>query len=231
MHLLNYLGLSFPLGIAGLDPAPALIAALYLAHNSGRRGRRDIHLFGLALILGTAAWGLLLTALVGEKIQRIPWLDIIHWLLHAGWITVALKVVAGLALVGYGIYAWRKKNKPKPEEDQEKSAKGLAVFVIVFIAIVTTDVPFAAYIGISGDKPFWAQVLAFLLWSIIALMPLPPLLLAMLADKDRRFIDVLHRIQQKISPIFAWGVPVICLLLGFSLLLDVVVVGLFALFS
>lgn len=230
MHLLDYFALAFPLGLAGLDPAPALIAAIYLAHHSGRRGRRDIYIFGLALILGTTAWGLILTALFGQKIQEVPWLEMLHWVLHAGWITVLIKTVLGLALVGYGLYAWRKKKQPN-DEGKEKTGKGLFLFVLAFIAIVTTDVPFAAYIGMSGDKPFWAQTTALLLWSLIALLPLPPLLLAMALGKDGGFIAVLQKIQKKVAPLVAWGVPVLCLLLGFSLLLDVVVVGLFHLFT
>ena len=229
MSLASYLGLSFPLGLAGLDPAPALIAALYLAHRPGRR--RDVYLFGLIITVGTAVWGLLLTALAGTKIQHIPWTEIIHWLLNAGWITLLLKAAIGLCLVGYALYARKNRKSPRLKETKEKSTRGLFFFVLAFLALVTTDIPFAAYIGLSGNQPFWAQVLAFTSWSLIALMPLPPLLLAMAFGQDRWFIGILEKLQQKIKPLITWGIPALCLLLGCSLLLDVLGQGIFQLFT
>lgn len=192
MNELQFFGVASGLGIGGFDPAPALIAAVYMAARSSAPGRgpakarRDVLLFGAVLILGTALWGILLSRLLGEHLAEIPW----HSLLRAGaWAAGAEVIVAAVGL-GYAGYRWAHRNDPPEEKDQKnRSLTGLLVVALGFVALVTADVPFVVTIGLSSHHPPWIVVPAFIVWAIISQVPLFILCVAVLFNRHGRVAE------------------------------------------
>lgn len=236
----HYFSLLLPLGLAGFDPAPVLLAALFLTRHPDPAGRRTVAWFCALIVGGTALWGVFLSRLFGEQIQRIPWHSMWHWVLHAGAITVAIKLVLAFALLGYGMYALIKKTRRGAEERAENSVKSeskkagsrraLLLFGVSFILVITTDIPFAAFVGVSGHQPLWAQVLGMLGWSLISQLPLLALLFAMVTGRDRWFTQLLQRAQARISGVLSAGIPLLCFIFAAALLSDVLLFPLVHLF-
>lgn len=221
MSTSSFLGLLFPLGLGGFDPAPALIAAVYLSGGGGGSAlasrRRGVLLFGLLLIGGTALWGLALTALVGASIAQIPWVDIVHLVLDAGVWTALGKGLLAVGLVAFGVYKLRSKSSP---ETKNRGLWGLLLVGLGFIAIVTADLPFIATVTLAADQPLWASTLAFILWSLISQAPLFLLCLAVLLHRDAVFTVWLNRAWSRVAPLVGLTVGVLCLGAGISLGID-----------
>ncbi len=220
MSTSSFLGLLFPLGLGGFDPAPALIAAVYLSGGGGSAlasRRRGVLLFGLILMGGTAAWGIALTALVGASIAQIPWADIVHLALDAGVWTALGKGLLALGLVAFGVYKLR--SKPSPET-KNRGLWGLLLVALGFIAIVTADLPFIATVVLAAEQSLWTSTLAFILWSFISQSPLFLLCLAVLLHRDAVFTVWLNRAWSRVAPLVGLTVAVLCLGAGISLGID-----------
>lgn len=185
------------LGIGGFDPAPALIAAVFMAARpSGtppaiRTVRRDVLWFGLLLIGGTAAWGIGLSRLLGERLAGVPW----HGLLRAGGWAAGIELAVAVLGLCFAGYRWAHRSDP-PQEEKARSRAGLMLVAVGFVALVTADMPFVITIGLSSHQPLWAVVPAFIMWAIISQVPLFILCVAVLFNKHRRVSSVIGR---------AWG--------------------------
>jgi hypothetical protein len=96
------------LGLAGLDPAGALVAAGALA--GGARGRH-VAAYGLVSLLGTVALGTALSLVVGPRVSAVDW-GALATSTGAGLVEVTL----GLGLVAWGAARARRPatRAPKP---------------------------------------------------------------------------------------------------------------------
>ncbi|HCN39804.1 hypothetical protein [Rothia sp. (in: high G+C Gram-positive bacteria)] len=218
MQLGGFLAAMIPLGLGGFDIAPALIAAVFLA-NRAVGSRRHVLIFGATLLGGTVLWGLLLATALHPMLKQINWHQLLQTVLHAGWCTVALKLVLILTCIGYGIYAL---NRSTPE-DGTRTSRGLTSLLLIaagFIAIVTTDPPFLAAIVLSADQPLWAVALALCLWTLISQLPLAVLCGAILMRQDARFTRWLTAVWQKTGPLFRRWLAISAICVGLVLALD-----------
>lgn len=228
MELSHYFSLVVPLGLAGFDPAPLFVALYYLAKHGDHAGRRTVLGFGLLILLGTVAWGLLLSLVFGDFISHLPWHEILHAILNAGIWTVLGKLFIAIALLIFGVLRLRKvrargANTPEAEKPaKNRSASGLVVFALVFILVITTDVAFAAYVAASSSQPVWAQSLGLVGWSVISQFPLVFFLLALVAGKEAVFSRGLSFIRKRFGALISYAIPVACIALGMAFVLDVV---------
>lgn len=89
------------LGVIGMDPAGALLAAAALAVGSRTR---DVVVFGLVVLLGTAVVGLVLSLTVGEQLLELDWAA----LLPRGGFRAALEAGGAVGLLGW----WAIRRRP-----------------------------------------------------------------------------------------------------------------------
>jgi hypothetical protein len=206
------------LGLGGLDPAPPLIAAVYMASrpasspHAARRVRRAVLVFGIVLIGGTALWGIALSLLVGERLDAIPW----GHLLRAGAVVAWLEVAAALAGLVYAGYRWRRRDR-EPEAERDRSFAGLLLVAVGFVALVTSDPPFVLATGLSGHQPLWAVVAGMLLWTLVSQAPLALLCGAVMANQHRRAARLIGRAwtaaRRWVNLILPLGVAAVCVLM------------------
>lgn len=246
MHTIGgFLGLMSSLALGGFDPAPALIAGVFLAagaHSAASFSTRRHHvlLFATALIGGTALWGVVLALTVGSQIAAVDFGGIIHAALNAGWWTILGKALIAIVVAGVGWNYWRRKKKAKnpasgevdaraaveqAEKDktkkQTKGLRGLMLTALFFVAIVTTDVPFLAGAIAAGSQPLWANVVGNLLWAIISQLPLVVLCVALAFGRAQAFSEWLQRWWDKVKRWFHGIIPTACALISLSIIIDI----------
>lgn len=221
MSTAAFLGSCLALGLGGFDPAPLLIAAVFMASrpdadaHAAREARRGTLVFGLVLIGGTALWGTVLSRLFGSALAEVPWGAILR---GGAWAAGAEALLGAAALV-WAVLRWRARNRPaQPEKDH--SLRGLVLVALGFVAIVTSDVPFVVAVGLSGHQPLWAVVLGQVLWAVVSQAPLFLLCLAVLAHRHRAMARVVGGWWEAIRPGVRLAVPVLLAVLGLLLLLD-----------
>lgn len=220
MNELQYFGVASGLGLGGFDPAPALIAGVYMATRSSASGftpgktRRDVLLFGSLLILGTALWGALLSSLFGERLAEVPW----HSLLRAGAWAAGIEIALAVGGLVFAWFRWiHRADPPKDTENQNRSLAGLLVVALGFIALVTTDVPYVVMIGLSSHHPAWVVVPAFLSWAIISQVPLFILCVAVLFNRQSKVAQWIGKAwsaaRRWVRTAIPLAIAVVCLLL------------------
>lgn len=225
MDIQHYFSLLVPLGLTGFDPTPLFVGLYYLTRHSDRAGRRTVLIFGAFILLGTAAWGLLLSLVFGSFMQHVPWHAFFHVILHARIWTTLAKLALGLGILLFGLLRLRclQENPAgggaKPAK--ERSAAGLMIFGAIFILIVTADLAFAAFVAASSSQPLWAQGLGLLGWSALSQFPLVFFLLALLAGKEAIFLRWLEALKRRMGPVFRYALPLLCIAVGGALVLDV----------
>lgn len=226
MDLARYFSLVFPLGLAGFDPAPLFVALYFLAKNGNRSGRRTVLGFSLFILLGVTAWGLFLSLVFGDFIARLPWHQIFHAILNAGVWTLLGKLIIGLGLLGYGLFRLYQLRRGTGSETEKpaknRSASGLVVFALIFILVVTADVPFAAFVAASASQPLWAQGVGLVLWSLLSQFPLTFFVIALIAGKEALFSKALAFVRERFGAALRYVLPVLCVALGGAFLLDVI---------
>lgn len=221
MSPLAYLATAAGLSLGGFDPGPLLIAAVFMAARpptdaaAARGVRRSVLAFGLVLLSGTFAWGLVLSLLVGEDLARVPW---VH-LLRTGWWIAALELAAAVALVVWAVLKRRNRNAPE-KPPKNRSAAGLLLVAVGFVAIVTTDPPFIVLVGLSGTQPLWAVVAGHVVWTVISQLPLFLLVLAVLANRHRKVAQVIGGWWDRIRPALGVALPVLAVLAALALAAD-----------
>lgn len=214
------------MGVAGFDPAPLFVALYFLAKNPGPAARRVVVWFCAFCLVGVALWGVTLTRLFGDALTRIPWARFVHALLHAGPWTVVGKLVIACGLLGWGVYAMRKKLAARgveapQKERKNRSARGLFLFAVGFIVVITADMTFAAYVAIASPEPLWAQFLGFQIWSLVAQFPLTIFFVMLLLGREQMFTQALDRLRARWGSKLVLTLPVVAIALGLTLLMDV----------
>ncbi len=176
------------LGVLGFDPAPGLIALAALALGARRR---DIVLFGVLLIGGTAAWGVALTAVAGRAIRRIHWFD-----LAVSPLGLLFETVVAVAIATWSVVVLVRRSRASsgsevastqadPDGSDARAASriasgvvSLSLVALVFVAVVIGDPPFPAAVVASAGRTGGEVVLGFLLWALVSQWPLAVVALA-----------------------------------------------------
>src|ERR687893_70521 len=143
---------AFALGLAGLDPAGALLVAGALA-----AGAREGHvaLFGLVVLVGTVVLGTTLSLTVGPRIAEIDWS-----VFAPGDRSVAfVETLLGVGLVCWGVVRARRPtaHAPKPRSAGGTGPIALVGAGLLFALSAVFDPTFVALMVIAGrDGAFWS---------------------------------------------------------------------------
>ena len=161
---------AFALGLAGLDPAGALLVAGALA-----AGAREGHvaLFGLVVLVGTVVLGTTLSLTVGPRIAEIDWS-----VFAPGDRTVAfVETLLGVGLVCWGVVRARRPtaHAPKPRSARGTGPSALVGAGILFALSAVFDPTFVALTVIAGrDGTFWSAGIAQSVWVLVSQAPPRP---------------------------------------------------------
>ncbi len=187
-------GVGAGLGLLGLDPAGALVAAVALA--AGARDRQVV-VFGLVVLVGTILFGTALTVTVGERLARLDWASLVpHGALRAG-------LEAGSALVLTVWVATRvvRKNTVSEPRVMGAGSTGAAVAGVLFIGTAATDPSFAALVVLAGREASTAGVVvANAAWTLISQAPLFVVILAVLWGRHHAAVSALQRLREQWAP-------------------------------
>ena len=213
--MIELFAIALGLGLAGLDPAGALLAAGALA--AGAR-ERDVAAHGLVALLGTVAFGTALSLTVAPRVAEIDW--------------VALASTPGAALVegvlGLGLLAWGAARawRPATRAPKPRSPRGTGPFALLALAVLSAlmavlDPTFVSLAVIAGrGEPVWSVVAAHAVWIIVSQAPLVALLVAMAGGGHGRFVAWFRSWWEKVRPAIGRLVTGAALLVGAFFLLD-----------
>lgn len=206
---------SLGLGLAGIDPAGALIAIAALA--AGAKDRAVIA-FGLVVLLGTALLGSVLSLVLGTELAQIDWLGLVP----AGRAGAVLELVLGVGLLTWAIVRLTRRavSAPKPRRARAGTT-GLIATGGLFAASAVLDPTFVAVTVLAGRAPSPAAVVvAQLLWVLVSQSPLLFLLVAIAVGGHQRAVDRFTRGWDRIKPGLGMTVTVALLLVGTTLVVD-----------
>lgn len=209
--LLTALGL----GLAGLDPAGALVAAGALG---GGARERHVAAYGLVSLLGTVAFGTALSLILGPRIADIDW-----GALASGPGAAIVETVLGLGLVAWGLARVQRPatRAPKPRSPRGTGLIALVALAILFALSAILDPTFVSLAVIAGQgESFWSVVVAHSVWVLVSQAPLVLLLVAMAGGRHERFVIRFRSWWAKIRPAVGHLVTGAVLLVGAFFLLD-----------
>lgn len=204
------------LGIAGIDPAGALIAVAALA--AGARDR-VVLLFGVIVVLGTALLGTALSLTLGGNLADIDW----SGLAPTGSTFAALELAIGTALLIWGTVRLRAgAHPPKPRRPRTGTA-GLLGAGALLAASAPLDPTFVALTVLAGrgQEPV-GVLLAHLLWILISQAPLVLLLVAVARGGHQRVVDRFQTWWARVQPALRRLVTGAVLLVGMICVIDAV---------
>lgn len=178
----------FLLGLAGFDPAGALII---IAALSMRMSKKQIGLFAATTFIGTVLVGVIVSQVLGtsvtyisEFINNIP--DIVYM-----WIEIAI----GFLLLEWFVERVFFKKKSKEKEEKKESffakylKKGMFIVGVLFAVLALTDPSFLALITLSGhSKNLVEVILANCTWITISQLPIFVLTIAIMLNKHEKII-------------------------------------------
>lgn len=211
-----YLVSTLTSAIAGFDPAPMLIMAAALGVGVRRR-----HIVGATAVLlgGTALWGFSLTQLVGRKLLDIQWHDLVRHGAIAAWIELGL----GLCLAAYTAYRLLRRREDREQDrdsDKPRSAWGLYVTAVVFVAIVILDVPFDLFVAASATQTPPVAGVGWVLWAVISQFPVAILAAVTIAGRQRRVAETMTKWWRTVQPYVSVAVTVVLALAALFLIID-----------
>jgi hypothetical protein len=209
--LLTALGL----GLAGLDPAGALLAVGALG---GGARERHVAAYGLVALLGTAAFGAALSLTVGSRVADIDWVA-----LTDGPVAAVVEAVLGLGLVAWGVARARRPatRAPKPRSTRGTGPAALVAAGALFALSAILDPTFVSLAVVAGrDGAFWSVVAAHSVWVLVSQAPLVVLLVAMAGGAHGRFVAWFRSWWEKVRPAVGRLITGAALLVGAFFLLD-----------
>jgi len=204
------------LGLAGLDPAGALVVAGALA-----AGAREGHaaLFGLVVLVGTVVLGTTLSLTIGPRIAEIDWS-----VFAPGDRTVAfVETLLGVGLVCWGVVRARRPtaHAPKPRSARGTGPVALAAAGTLFALSAVLDPTFVALTVMAGrDGTFWSAVVAHSVWVLVSQAPLVLVLGAMAGGKHKGVVGWFRSLWSRLRPVIGRLVTGAALLVGAFFLLD-----------
>lgn len=214
--LLGSLGIGAGLGLLGLDPAGALVAAVALA--AGARDRQIV-VFGAIVLVGTTLFGAVLTVTVGERLARLDWASLVpHGTLRAG-----LEAGAALVLAGWAAARISGGNAVSEPRTMGAGSAGVVAAAVLFVGTAATDPSFAALVVLAGREGSPGGVLVVnATWTVVSQAPLFLVVLAVLRGRHRAAVDLLQRLRGRWAPRVRAGVTGALGLGALLLLADVV---------
>ena len=213
--MLSLLATAFGLGLAGLDPAGALIAVAALA--AGTR-ERAVLAFGAVVVLGTVLLGAAATLTVGGQLADVDW----SWLLPAGRGGAVLELAVGAALLVFGVLRLRRRpvRSPRPRRNSQGTV-GLLGVGALFAAGAVLDPTFVALVVLAGrGQDVVAVVLAHLLWVLVSQAPLVVVVVAVARGGHHRAVERFRAWWDRAEPTVRRLVTGAVLLAGAVLVVD-----------
>ncbi|UZJ24024.1 hypothetical protein RHODO2019_12640 [Rhodococcus antarcticus] len=203
------------LGLAGMDPAGALVGAATLA--AGAR-RRTVLVYGLVVLGGSAAMGATLSLTVGLRLRSLDLLG----LLPRGGLGALVEVLLGASLLGWA--GWRR--RPAVAGPARAGRSGLVPVLglgLAYASLSLADPTFAAMVVLAGRGQAVVEVvLAHVMWSLTSQLPLVVLLVAVVAGVHDGAVTWFRRGWARVSPVLHRVVTAVLLVAGGLLLADAV---------
>lgn len=202
------------LGLAGLDPAGALIAVGAL--SAGARDRAVL-LYGAIVLAGTALLGTLLSLTLGARLAGVDW----SVLLPAGRTGAVIEVVVGVALLAWAAIRLRGGARAPRTRRARTGSASLSGAGVLFTASAVLDPTFVAVVVLAGrgqDVP--AVVLAHVLWAVVSQAPLVVLLVAVARGAHQRAVEWFRDWWSRMQPVVRGVVTGALVITGAVLVLD-----------
>lgn len=192
--MVGSLGLGAGLGLLGLDPAGALVAAVAIA--AGARDRQIV-VFGAVVLVGTTLFGAALAVTVGERLAQIDWASLVpHGALRAGLEAGAAFVLAAWA----GVRIVRGSAVSEPRAIRTSPA-GVVAGGVLFVGTAATDPTFAALVVLAGrDGSVVGPTVANAAWTLVSQVPLFLVVLAVVLGRHRAAVATLRRLRGQWAP-------------------------------
>lgn len=192
--VLGSLALGAGLGLIGLDPSGALVAAVALA--AGARDR-DVVVFGGIVLVGTIGLGAVLTVTVGERLARFDWTSLVP---EAG-LRAGLEVGAALILAAWAGARIVRGTAATEPRTVGAGTLGLVATGVLFVGTAATDPSFAALVVLAGrEASLSGVVVANATWTAVSQAPLFLLVLAVLRGRHHTTLATLRRLRGRWAP-------------------------------
>lgn len=201
------------LGLAGLDPAGALMAVATLAAGAPRR---TVLAFGLVVLGGSAALGVTLSLTLGVRLRSV---DLLGLLPH-GDLGALIEMVLGLGLLGW-VWWRRRPSLPGAERLGRSRPAPVLGLGVAYAALSLTDPTFAGTVVLAGrGQPVVDVIAAHVVWSLASQLPLVVLLAAVVAGAHDGAVTWFGRWWARVGPVLRHVVTALALLAGVLLLVD-----------
>jgi hypothetical protein len=211
---------AFALGLASLDFTGTLLAVGALA--AGARVRA-ILAFGFFCILGTVAFGTVLSLVVGPRIEGIDWGRLLPHNPTEDLVAACIDIVLGVGLLIWGAVRLRKPDTrpPKPSTPRGLGLLSLAGTGIIFAFAAIADPTFVSLVVIAGRAEHYESILAaHSTWTLVSHAPLVLVLTFALIGQNERVVTWVRTFFARISPLIGRLITVAVFVAGMFLLAD-----------
>jgi hypothetical protein len=211
---------AFALGLASLDITGTLLALGAL--GAGARNRALLA-FGCVSILGTAAFGTMLSLIIGPRISGIDWAALLPHDPTEDRIAAAIEILLGIGLIGWGILRALRPSTtpPKPSAPRGIGLLSLAAVGVPFALAAIFDPTFVSLVVIAGRfEHFWSVAAAQSTWAFVSHAPLILLLAFAIATDHERVVTLFQTWWTRLRPFIFRLVTGAALLVGIAFLLD-----------
>jgi hypothetical protein len=211
---------AFALGLASLDFTGMLLAVGALA--AGARVRALLA-FGFFCILGTVAFGTVLSLVVGPRIEGIDWGRLLPHNPTEDLVVACIDIVLGVGLLIWGVVRLRRPSArpPKPSTPRGLGLLSLAGTGIVFAFAAIADPTFVSLVVIAGRaEHYWSILAAHATWALVSHTPLVLVLTFTLLGQNERVVTWVRTLWGRISPLMGRLITVAVFLAGMFLLVD-----------
>lgn len=185
------------LGVAGVDPAGALLAIAALTRGVAGRA---VLAFAAVVVLGTVALGTTLSLTVGQRLADVEWDEL--GLPGGDTAAVVELAIAAALLVWVGRRLRRPEARPKPPTH----VRGAGVARMLglgglFAASAAIDPTFVGLVVVAGrDEPALGVALAHLLWITVSQVPLLVVAGAVALGAHHRAVTTFERLRRRMAP-------------------------------
>ena len=216
--MLRLLGTALTLGIAGIDPAGALIVLAALLAGATRRA---VTVCGITMMVGIPLFGTALSLTLGARLSHLDW-----WVLvPAGRVGAVVGLVLGVALLAVAAVRVVRHRDPRPAKPKRVrvgtlALVGAALLYVVSLAIDPTFVAVTVLAGRTRHVP--PVVLMQLIWAVLSQLPLLVLLGGVELVGRERAVSFFQHWWARARPVIGWLITAALVIAGVALVLDAV---------
>lgn len=195
--MLHLIAAAAGLGIAGIDPGGALIAIGALAMGARER---NVMVFGVVSILGTAVLGTVLSLTAGQRLQTLRW----SALLPPDRLTALIELLIAAGLLWWAVARLRRPESrpPRPRGGTATSGPALLGLGVLWAAAAVLDPTFVGLVVLAGrEESVLGVAAAHLLWIVVSQVPLLALMVATARGHQQRAVARFHRIWERARPV------------------------------